>query len=98
MLTFLGKSNEAFFLEVMTECIPQRLLPNWHNLPWLSKSLVRLITRRNMLFNSAKQRVGKRLDVDTNTFETGWLLKLRTAKSSFFKNLNPEVTKNFGQL
>jgi len=27
-----------------------------------------------MLFNSAKQRVGKRLDVDTITFETGRLL------------------------
>ena len=35
------------FLEIMRECVPHRRLPPCHNLPWLSKSLVQLMRRRN---------------------------------------------------
>ena len=51
------------FMEIMNECIPQRLLPNQRNLPWLSKSLVQLMRRRNLLFSHAK-RSGKGSDVE----------------------------------
>ena len=42
------------FMEIMNECIPQHLLPNCCNLPWLSKSLVQLMRRNNMLFSQAQ--------------------------------------------
>jgi len=45
------------FLEVMQECIPQKTLPPRHNLPWLSKSLVQLMRKRNQLFSQAKREV-----------------------------------------
>ena len=77
-------------MEIMNECIPQRLLPNRHNLPWLSKSLVQLMRRRNMLFSQAK-RSGKRLDVEKyKRIRNGVVTLLRKAKSSYFKNLNPK--------
>ena len=77
------------FLEIMAECIPQRLLPNRRNLPWLSKSLVQLMRRRNMLFSQAK-RSGKRLDVEKyKHIRNRVVTQLRRAKSSFLKNLNP---------
>ena len=76
------------FMEIMNECIPQRLLPNRHNLPWLSKSLVQLMRRRNMLYGQAK-RSGKRSDVEKyKHIRNRVVIQLRNAKSSYFKNLN----------
>ena len=60
------------FMEIMNECIPQRLLPNRHILPWLSKSLVQLMRRRNLLFSSAKRYlVRDRMLRNTSVLETG---------------------------
>ena len=42
------------FLEITRECVPHRRLSPHHNLPWLSKSLVQLMRRRNMLFSRSK--------------------------------------------
>ena len=78
------------FMEIMNECIPQRLLPNRRNLPWLSKSLVQLMRRKNMLFSKAK-RSGKRSDVEKyKRIRNRVVTQLRNAKSSYFKNLNPK--------
>ena len=78
------------FMEIMNECIPQRLLPNRRNLPWLSKSLVQLMRKRNMLFGQAK-RSGKRSDVEKyKRIRNRVVTQLRNAKSSYFKNLNPK--------
>ena len=78
------------FMEIMNECIPQRLLPNRRNLLWLSKSLVQLMRRRNMLFGQAK-RSGKRSDVEKyKCIRNRVVTQLRNAKSSYFKNLNPK--------
>lgn len=49
------------FLEIMEECIPQKSLPNCRNLPWLSKCIIQLMRRRNMLFRRAK-RTNKKSD------------------------------------
>ena len=77
------------FLEIMAECIPQRPLSNRRNLPWLSVSLVQLMTRRNMLFSQAK-RSGKRSDVEKyEHIRNRVVTQLLRAKSIFLKNLNP---------
>ena len=36
------------------ECIPKKKLPKRKNLPWLSKKLINLIKRRNLLYKRAK--------------------------------------------
>jgi len=83
------------FLEIMAECIPQRLLPNRRNLPWLSKSLVQLMRRRNMLFSHSK-RSGKKSDiVKYKKLCNRVVSKLRCAKSSFFCEMNQQDSKKF---
>ena len=52
--------NEAWsnwsqkFLSIMNECIPKKKLPNRKNLPWLTKKLINMIKRRNLLYKRAK--------------------------------------------
>ena len=38
------------FMEVMENCIPRGTLPERRNLPWLNKSIVQAIKRRNCLY------------------------------------------------
>ena len=60
------------------------------DLPWLSKSLIQLMTRRNLLFSHAK-RSGKRSDVEKyKRIRNRVVTQLRNAKSSYFRNLNPQ--------
>lgn len=83
------------YMEIMSESIPQRLLPPRRNLPWLSKSLIQLMRRRNTLFSHVK-RSNKRSDVEKyKRIRNRVVIQLRTAKSNFFKNLNPRSNKKF---
>ena len=91
--------NEAWanwqqcFMHIMHECIPQRLLPNRRNLPWLSKSLIQQMRKRNMLFSQAR-RTGRNSDFDR--YKLMWnrvISYLRRAKSNFFRNINPGNAK-----
>ena len=43
------------FLQVMETCIPQAVLKARRNLPWLNKSVVQAMRKRNLLFNTAKK-------------------------------------------
>ena len=38
---------EKMFLEIMKQCIPQSVLPKRKNLPWLSKSIIQLMRKRD---------------------------------------------------
>jgi len=44
---------KATFLSVMEQCIPQTVLPDRKNLPWLSKEIIQLIRKRNHYFRQA---------------------------------------------
>ena len=46
------------FLEVMDICIPKSYLPKRHNLPWLTKSLIQLIKKKNHLFRKGSFNKG----------------------------------------
>ena len=44
------------FLSIMEECIPKKVLPPRRcNLPWLNKTLVQSMHRRNCIFRKAKR-------------------------------------------
>ena len=45
---------KEIFLDVMERCIPTAFLPNRRNLPWLSKSLIQLMRKRNHLFQKTQ--------------------------------------------
>ena len=79
----------------MRECVPHRRLPPRHNLPWLSKSLVQLMKRRNMLFSRSK-RSKKKSDFEKyKKLRNRVTTQLRDAKTSFFRQINPRDTKKF---
>ena len=74
------------FLEIMRECVPHRRLSPRHNLPWLSKSLVQLMRRRNMLFSRSKMsKSKKRSDFERyKKLRNRVTTQLRNAKNLFF--------------
>ena len=83
------------FLEVMQECIPQKTLPPRHNLPWLSKSLVQLMRKRNQLFSQAKR---SKREVDLAKYRkmrNRVFSQLRSAKANYIKRINPHDAKQF---
>lgn len=43
------------FLKIMSESIPNRVIRTRKNLPWLDKSIVNLMKKRNLLFKRAKR-------------------------------------------
>ena len=43
------------FLAIMEECIPHRYLRKRRNLPWLTKNIIQLIRKCNVLFRKAKR-------------------------------------------
>ena len=68
------------FMEVMEHCIPRGTLPERRNLPWLNKSIVQEIKRRNCLFR--KQNCGNdpRLTLKYTRLRNKVAAKLRQAK------------------
>ena len=78
-------SNE--FLKIMELCVPHGRFPGRKNLPWLSKSIIQLIRKRNFYFRKSKtssfycqkyRRVRNKV-----------VSLLRDSKKKYFKNLNP---------
>ncbi len=49
------KNWERMFLNIMEICIPTTTVPTRRNLPWLSKSILQLIKKRNMYYRKSKQ-------------------------------------------
>ena len=69
-----------------------------HNLPWLNKEIVQLITKRNLLFRRA-HKSGNRDDQEKfKQLRNRVVSKLRSAKTKCFTNLHPHNTKDFWKL
>jgi len=72
------------FLAIMEECIPRKVLPPRHNLPWLNKGIIQSIRRRNNLFKRA--RILQRTKADTNELEIELYLRYAMQKGIIFVN------------
>jgi len=70
------------FLDVMERCIPQSVVPNRHNVPWVSKK-----KKRNYYFKKA-HRSGSR--VDYSKYKE---LRNKVVSELRFSNLNPQNPK-----
>jgi hypothetical protein len=76
----------------MAQSIPNRVIPARRNLPWLNKSIIQSMKKRNQLFKKAK-RTG-----DFRQFKLArnrTLARLRQAKRRYFNTLNPREPKKF---
>ena len=83
------------FMDVMNRCITTTLLPNRTNLPWLTKSLIQLMRKRNALFRKARDSNDTELWEKYRTVRNRLVSKLREAKSLYFSHLNPSSGKDF---
>ena len=80
------------FMQIMDQYIPNCSLKSRHNLPWLSKPLVRSIRKKNLLFKRAKSSGNfRKYKVHRNRT----LANLRAAKRAYFQKLNPRDPKSF---
>ena len=92
-----NKWKEAF-LEIMAICIPRNYLPKRHNLPWLTKSLIQLIKKKNHLFRKARSTKDALVNVQYRTTRNKVVAKLRKSKQDYFQRLNPGNCKEFWKI
>ena len=87
------------FLSIMEQCIPRKVLPSRrHNLPWLNKSLVQYMRRRNLLFQKAKKSCNPTYKTQYKRVRNLIISQLRQEKQKYFHNLNPSNTKQFWKI
>ena len=86
---------KKFFLDVMERCIPTAFLPNRRNLPWLSKSLIQLMKKRNRRFQKARASNDPEVWNRYRNLRNKLVTKLREAKFIYFSQLNPQNCKEF---
>ena len=83
------------FLDVMAQCIPRSVVTTRKNLPWLSKSIIQLIRKRDRYFKKAS-RYGNQDDrLKFKQLRNKVVYELRHAKQSFFSNLHPKNPREF---
>ena len=83
------------FLSIMEQCIPHRVLRKRRNLPWLTKSIVQLIRKCNILFKRAKKS-GKQVHFcQYKTVRNKIVCLLRSSKKQHFSNLANASDKEF---
>ena len=80
------------FMLIMAESIPNKVIPTRRNLPWLNKSIIRSMKKRNLLFKHAKRSGDYR---HYNTARNRTLAQFRLAKRNYFRSLNPKDPKKF---
>ena len=94
----LGDINKSWsnwcekFLSIMDCCIPRRRLPPRKNVPWLTKELINLMRKKNLLYKCSKRLhdFSKYKNI-RNTVTS----ELHKAKMSFFQGINPHNPKEF---
>ena len=85
---------QSHFLYIMEQCIP-KVSHSSGRLPWLTKSLMRLIKKKNSLFKAWKKE-GNRAVYNNYKHVRNMVTKLlRSAKKNFFSNLNTMDQKVF---
>lgn len=83
------------FLEVMMECIPQSTLRSRQNLPWLTKSIMQAIRRRNALYNAHKKTKSTSAYQKYRAARNRVTAMLRLSKAKYFRKLQSQKPKDF---
>ena len=84
----MGKSWSNWitcFLHVMEECILNRTLPKQKNLPWLIKSIIQLMRKRDMYFKRSRMSPHYLLKYRRTRNRVTYLL--RSSRKKFFRKL-----------
>ena len=87
---------QNMFLSIMEQCIPKKVLPpKRRNRPWLNKSIIQSIRRRNAAHKRAKNSNCPTLTARYRRIRNKVSSKLRKAKQQYFSNINPSNLKQF---
>lgn len=84
------------FLLIMEQCIP-RLSHSTGRLPWLTKSLKRLIKKKNTLFRAWKREGNPTVHNKYKSVRNKLTKLLRAAKENFLATLTRQTKKYFGK-
>ena len=94
-IDLIAQSWTDKFLTIMEQCIPHRNLRKRCNLPWLTKNIVQLIRKRNILFRRAK-RSGKLVHFwQYKSIRNKIICLLRNSKKHHFSKLANASDKEF---
>ena len=86
------------FLNVMSECIPRKILPCKKHLPWITPSIHMAIKRRNSLLNTYKRTNSQLKLIQYKQVRNRVVTELRKAKQMFFKRMRDTDSKSFWKL
>jgi len=79
----------------MEECIPMGTIPSKPDLPWLTRDVLRISRKCNILYRRAK-RTGKSRHINIYKLARNMSVKLlRNAEQSFFARLDNSSQKQF---
>ena len=98
---FTGDVNSSWinwqmrFLHIMEQCIPQVILRSRKNLPWLTKSILQAIRKKNILFRVAKKCKSTTSYQKYRAARNKVSALLRFNKTKFFKELGHSSQKEF---
>ena len=76
------------FLDIMEHCIPEDVLPNRKNSPWLNKEIIQRIRKRNHYFKKSNCS-GSKDHLKFKKFQNKIVAKLRHAKCEFLQLASP---------
>ena len=81
------KNWQSVFLNVMSECVPRKILPRKKHLPWITPSIHMAIKRRNSLFNMYKRTNSQLKLIQYKQVRNRVVTELRKAKQMFFRRM-----------
>ena len=86
------------YLSIISQCVPQKLLPRKKHLPWISLSILKAIRKRNSLLNKYKRSGNQAILSLYKLTRNRVISELRKAKCAFFKHLQTADDKTFWKL
>ena len=92
------QSWQSTYLNIISKCIPKKVLSSRRNLPWINPSICQAIKRRNSLFKAYKRSSSSFKLLQYKFIRNRIVSEVRKAKLEFFKRLQTVDAKTFWKL
>ena len=89
---------QSTYLNIISKCIPKKVLSSRRNLPWINPAICRAIKRRNSLFKAYKRSGSSSKLLQYKFIRNRIVSEVRKAKLQFFKQLQAVDAKTFWKL
>ena len=92
------QSWQSTYLNIISKCIPKKVLSSRRNLPWINPTICQAIKRRNSLFKAYKRSGSSFKLLQYKFIRNRIVSEVRKAKLKFFKRLQAVDAKTFWKL